>query len=115
MEFKKRLNNIAKRFTPQIEIMNLMTEMRDLCKRQEEILDYCEEKIATAERRREKREREEARRQQEINDREAAQDAEFDETVRDQEQNKAQKETLLVAGKENDLENRGKVEPDEAE
>ena len=51
MEIKRRLNQIAKRMSPQIEVMNAASQMVDMCNRFDELLDYCEEKIArTAER-----------------------------------------------------------------
>ena len=48
MEIKRRLNKIAARISPQIEVMNNAEEMRRMCTRFEELLAYCEEKIEKA-------------------------------------------------------------------
>ena len=45
MEIKKRLNAVAKRLTPEIESMNMASQMIEMLNRFDEILDYCEEKI----------------------------------------------------------------------
>lgn len=87
MELKKRLSALAKRMSPQIEAMNPAYELRDIIKRAEEILDYCEAKQkkpnrssqATADAIQAERER-----IQKIHDEEA------EELARDQQQHKAQ-------------------------
>ena len=48
MSIKRRLNKVAKCLTPEIEAMNQGREMRDLTKRLEEIVGYCERKIAAS-------------------------------------------------------------------
>jgi predicted patatin/cPLA2 family phospholipase len=44
MELKKRLTAINKRMTPFIESMNQSKEMKQMCRRFENLLDYCEAK-----------------------------------------------------------------------
>jgi hypothetical protein len=48
MEIKRRLNAVAKRITPEIEVMNPASEIRTLCSRLEELATYCEEKVERA-------------------------------------------------------------------
>ena len=50
MEIKRKLNKLAKRITPEIEAMNMGIEMKRMCDRFEEILNYCEEKQERAKR-----------------------------------------------------------------
>jgi len=45
MEIKRRLNKLASRLSPQIEVMNVATEMSRMCDRFEELLNYAQEKI----------------------------------------------------------------------
>lgn len=46
MEIKRALTRLANRMTPQIEVMNVATEMRQLLERFEALLDYADEKNA---------------------------------------------------------------------
>lgn len=45
MEIKKQLTALGKRVTPQIEVMNVATEMRQLLKRLDELITYAQTKI----------------------------------------------------------------------
>ena len=54
MEIKRRLTKIAKSLSPQIEVMNVASEMERMCKRFEEIIAYAQEKIDRAEERKKK-------------------------------------------------------------
>jgi hypothetical protein len=48
MEIKRRLTRIAKSLSPQIEVMNVATEMDRMCDRFEELVNYAQEKIDRA-------------------------------------------------------------------
>ena len=91
MEYPKRLRNLAKRITPEIETMNNMSELDGWLSRAEEVVGYCEEKCAA----RKARDGMTAgdRHTQRIRDAEKKrikiQDEEFEERAKDQEQAKA--------------------------
>ena len=98
MQIKKRLTAINKRITPFIESMNQAKQMEQMCKRFEQLLDYCEAK----EEKHKEREKtgmsmgmrideERRRRAQEIADIHAAEAAEM---MKDQEQAKLQPESV---------------------
>lgn len=87
MEIKRRLNKIAKRISPQLEVMNISEEMRRMCTRLEELCDYGEEKLARAARKEptigQKVAEQRAAEQKEITDH---QTAESEENLKDQQE-----------------------------
>jgi len=111
MEIKRRLNKIASRLTPQIEVMNIATEMQRMCQRFEELLDYGEEKVEKAARkgetmaarvdRQRKEEQAEILRQQK---------AESDENRKDQEEAAAERQKLMDKSKKNPMPEQRRVE-----
>jgi len=87
MEIKRRLGKIQKALSPQIEAMNVASEMEQMCSRFEELVRYAQEKIDRTEQRGESlaaqqdRDRREADRK--VTDQ---QDAEAEENLRDQQE-----------------------------
>lgn len=100
MEIKRRLTKIQKRMTPFIEQMNIGIEMNRLCKRFEELLDYGEAKeVKHLERERtgmSQSMRIAAQRQRTQQEIAGIHQAEAEEMMRDQEQHKAQPESMRV-------------------
>ncbi len=88
MELKKRLTAINKRITPFIESLNVSSEMRDMCSRFEELLDYAEAKELKHKAREETGMSQSMRIDKERRENAAAmreqQDAEADENLKDQ-------------------------------
>ena len=98
MEIKRRLNAVAKRITPEIEAMNISSEMKNMCKRFEELANYGEEKCARAKANREGRESMGAKQDREAKAERARiqkiHDAEADELAKDREQENAQPDVV---------------------
>ena len=114
MEIKKRLGKIQKRMTPFIEEMNIGSEMKRMCKRFEDLLDYGEFKEEKDKLRRETGMSQSMRIDEERRARAAemakihAEEAE--EMLADQEQHKAQPE----AAEQTEMEQRADKEAEES-
>ena len=102
MEIKRRLNRIAGRITPQIEVMNVADEMRRMCNRFEEILNYAEEKVTRAAERKETVgalvDRQKKEKKAAI---EEMQRAESEENMRDQQEAAAERQAIMDKSKKN--------------
>ena len=97
MEIKRRLTKIGKSLTPEIESMNVATEMMKMCKRFEELVSYAQEKIDRSAERKEtigaRVDRQKAELLKEIEDHQTAEAAE---NLKDQEESLEERNKLAA-------------------